>query len=97
MNHSNGDQLAKPADLAEALNANKEATEEVKQVADHLAVVHAVLDQTVPATAEDDLNLATEQAGQLQKQLDEAAAKLGKVNEQLTTEVNAHKESDGLG
>jgi hypothetical protein len=92
MNHGNGDELAKTADLAEALSANKEATEEVKQVADHLAVVHAVLDQGVPPGAEGDLSMATEQAGQLEKQLVGAAEKLDKVNEQLETVANARTE-----
>ncbi|MEJ8852495.1 hypothetical protein [Variovorax rhizosphaerae] len=88
-------QLPQPADLADVLDANKEATEEVKQVADHLAVVHAVLEQGVPAGAAEDVGLATEQTAQLGKQLEEAADKLDKVNEQLATEVDARKSTEG--
>jgi ABC-type transporter Mla subunit MlaD len=96
MNNGNGKQLAKPADLADALNANKEATEDVQQVADHLAVVHAVLDQTVPPGVDGDLSLATEQTAELGKKLGEAAEKLEKVNEHLATEV-ARKAGDAPG
>jgi len=87
-------QLPQPADLADVLDANKEATEEVKQVADHLAVVHAVLEQAVPAGRADDVSLATEHTAQLEKQLGEAAEKLDNVNEQLATEVNARKSAE---
>jgi hypothetical protein len=89
MNDTHRDKLAQPADLADALNANKEATQEVKQVADHLSLVHAVLDQALPPGVEEDLDLATEQTAQLEKQLGEAAEKLEKVNEHLATEVSA--------
>ncbi|MEJ8859599.1 hypothetical protein WKW79_33910 [Variovorax robiniae] len=91
MSDGNGKQLPQPGDLADALNSNKEATEEVKQVADHLAVVHAVLEQAVPAGLADDVGLATEQTEQLGKQLEEASDKLDKVNEQLAKEVSARK------
>ncbi|MEJ8852575.1 hypothetical protein [Variovorax rhizosphaerae] len=90
-----GKQLPQPGDLADVLDANKEATEEVKQVADHLAVVHAVLEQAVPAGLADDVALATQQTEQLGKQLEEASDKLDKVNEQLATEVNARKSTEG--
>jgi len=94
MSNGNEKQVANPADLADVLDANKEATEDVKKVADHLAVVHAVLDQGVPA-GHDDLGLATEQTAQLEKQLVEASEKLDKVNEQLATEVSTRKSVAG--
>jgi len=95
MNDVIENQRAQPADLAEVLDANKEATEEVKQVADHLAVVHAVLEQATSAVVADDVGLATEQAAQLGKQLEQAADKLDKVNEQLATEVSFRSPSPG--
>ncbi len=97
MNKIPANKPSKPADLEDALHANKEATEEVKQVGDDLALVHAVLDQKVIPGAEEDLAIATEQAAQLEKQLSEAAEKLEKVNEHLAEEVKARKSSGDPG
>ncbi|MBT2303994.1 hypothetical protein J7E70_26490 [Variovorax paradoxus] len=91
---STAKKTAKPSDLASSLDKNREATEEIKQIADDLALVHTVLDQTVPSGAPEDLGLATEQAVNLEKQLGEAADKLDKVNEQLTDEIEARKPND---
>lgn len=76
--------------LVDALNKNREATEEVEQVVDDLAVVHAVLDSQVPQAArEEDLGLVIEQAAQLELRLSESVRKLERVNETLAEEIKA--------
>ena len=77
---------AKP--LADALEKNEEATEEVKKAAEQLAVVHAVLDTKV-ARGEGDADVADAiaEAKKVEQQLDESAGKLDEVNETLKREV----------
>ena len=56
--------------IAEALEKNKDATDEVKKVADDLLVVHAVLkDELSQDTVTDEGGRAVEQAGELEKRL----------------------------
>lgn len=70
--------------IAEALEKNKAATEDVKQAADDLAVVHTVLDQNLrDAVQVGDIEQAVEHAGQITRELDAAAKKLDSVNETL--------------
>jgi hypothetical protein len=70
--------------IAEALEKNKAATEDVKQAADDLAVVHTVLDQNLRDAVQDgDIEQAVEHAGQITRELDAAAKKLDSVNETL--------------
>ena len=77
---------AKP--LADALEKNEEATEEVRKAAEQLAVVHAVLDTKVSRGASDgDVADAIAEAKKVEQQLDESAGKLDEVNETLKREV----------
>ncbi len=74
--------------LAEALDQNKLATEEVKQAADDLAIVHAVLDTKVARGAPDqDVKRAVAQTSEVEQRLDESVKKLERVNEVLEREV----------
>ena len=74
--------------LADALDKNKAATQEVKRAADDLAVVHAVLDTKIARGASDeDVQRAVEETNRLEKHLGDSAEKLDEVNETLEREV----------
>ena len=74
--------------LADALTKNKEATAEVKQAAEVLAVVHAVLDTKIAQGASDDeMHRAVDETNEVEKRLDKSAEKLEQVNETLEREV----------
>lgn len=74
--------------LANALSKNKEATAEVKQAAEILAVVHAVLDTKIAQGASDgEVHQAVHETNKVEKRLDESAEKLEQVNATLEREV----------
>ena len=77
-----------PSPIADALDKNKEATEEVRKVADELAVVHAVLDTKLAHGANDeDVERAVAETGKVEKRLTRSAEKLDQVNDTLAREV----------
>ena len=70
--------------LSQALKQNEQAAEDVKEAADDLAVVHAVLDTKLPADArKGDVDNAVAQTEQLEKRLTESAKVLDEVNRTL--------------
>jgi len=74
--------------IAEALDTNKKATEEVKRAADDLAVVHAVLDTKLNGGSSDsEVARAVAETNQVEKRLTRSAEKLDKVNESLDREL----------
>jgi phosphosulfolactate phosphohydrolase-like enzyme len=81
------DQLGTPSTstIVEALDKNKDATEEVKKVADDLLVVQAVLKEEIAQdnTSTGVVDRAVEQAGELEKRLTKTAELLEEVNESL--------------
>ena len=78
------DETASPAAIVEALGKNKDATEEVKKVADDLLVVHAVLKEEIAQSTQiEAVDRAVEQARELEKRLTESAELLDEVNESL--------------
>ena len=79
---------ASSSPLADALDKNKEATEDVKRAADDLAVVHAVLDTKLADGAPDgDVAKAVAETDKVEKRLTKSAKKLDQVNETLEREV----------
>ena len=78
--------------IADALDQNKQATEEVKKAADDLAVVHAVLDTKVTKGASDgDVKRAVAETDHVEKRLTKSAEKLDKVNEKLERETKRQR------
>ena len=77
-----------PSELPHALETSEEVTREVRQAADDLAVVHAVLETHKPqdATNEDALKAIAETAA-VEKRLAEAADKLSEVTDALQREI----------
>jgi hypothetical protein len=74
--------------IADALDQNKQATEEVKKAADDLAVVHAVLDTKLTKGAgDDDVERAVARTDKVEKRLTKSAEKLDQVNDKLEREV----------
>ena len=76
---------ASPAALADALEKNQQATDEVKLVAEELAVVHSVLQTKLAevAKAEGDVESAVARTGEAADKLDKAAETLEHVNQTL--------------
>lgn len=73
--------------LTHAISKNEEAKGAVQEVADELAVVHAVLTSEVEKIAEGgDAAAAVERTAELQKKLDETADKMAEVNESLAAQ-----------
>ena len=79
--------------IVEALGKNKDATAEVKKVADNLLVVQAVLKEEIGQDT-DLVDRAVEHAGELEKRLTKSAELLDEVNESLEQVAQA---SDGSG
>jgi hypothetical protein len=70
--------------VADALQQNQLAASAVQQAADELAVVHAVLDQSLPADPRStDVAEAVRQTDRIEQKLQKAADKLERVNEVL--------------
>ena len=77
-----------PSPIADALDKNKQATEDVKKAADDLAVVHAVLDTKIAkGTSDGDVARAVAETDKVEKRLTKSAEKLDQVNETLEREV----------
>jgi hypothetical protein len=73
-----------PARIAEVIDKNRKVTEEVKGVADELAVVHAVLDKRLPEDARaEDVAQALAHTEALEKRLTESGKVLDQVNAAL--------------
>jgi hypothetical protein len=86
------DSRSTPAPLADALDKNKRAAEEVKEAADELAVVHAVLDTKLPEDAKaHEVAHAVAQASELEKRLTETGKALDEVNKTLERESGGAK------
>jgi hypothetical protein len=78
----------KPAPLSDAIQKNKQATEEVKDAADDLFVVHTVLDKELPKDPKSkEAKEAVSQTKKIEKRLSSAAKKLDGVNEALQREA----------
>lgn len=85
---SDGKGGAPAAPIAEAIDKNKKVAKEVKDAADELAVVHAVLDQQLPdQVREDDVAQAVAHTNDLEKRLSESGKKLDEVNRTLERAV----------
>lgn len=77
------------SEIADVLNQNIEAAEQIKATASELNVVHAVLSTQIPTEAlEGDLQAAVERTDELEQQLSETAEALEKSNE-LLREIGA--------
>jgi len=84
MGNTNQAEPASASTIEEALDKNKNATEEVKKVADDLLVVHTVLkEEHAQDTRAEVVDRAVEQAGELEKRLTKSAEVLDAVNESL--------------
>ena len=93
MTHPSTSISAAAGPLAEALEKNHLATEEVKQVAEELAVVHAVLQTKLAdvTKAEGDVEQAVARTGEAAEHLDKATQKLDEVNETLAVQAKAQR------
>ncbi|MDZ7862886.1 hypothetical protein [Acidovorax sp.] len=79
------------AEIADVLNQNVEAAEQIKATASELNVVHAVLSTQIPSEAlEGDLQAAVERTDELEQQLSETAEALEKSND-LLREIDAQQ------
>ena len=76
---------ASASTVAEALDKNKQAADEVERAADDLAVVHAVLDTKLARghVADGEVAKAVAETNRVEKQLSESARKLDAVNDAL--------------
>jgi len=84
MRNTNQAEPESASPIEEALDKNKNATEEVKKVADDLLVVHTVLKEELSQdTRAEVVDRAVEQAGELEKRLTKSAELLDSVNESL--------------
>lgn len=79
------------SEIADVLNQNIEAAEQIKATASELNVVHAVLSTQIPTEAlEGDLQAAVERTDELEQQLSETAEALEKSND-LLREIDARQ------
>lgn len=73
--------------LGQALKKNEQVAEEVKEAADELAVVHAVLDTKLPEDAKNgDIATAVAQTDRLEKRLTASGEVLDEVNRTLRSD-----------
>ncbi|WP_367850260.1 hypothetical protein [Rhodoferax sp. WC2427] len=76
--------------IADALEKHKQVAEEIKEVAEELGVVHAVLDTQIPgAPHHADVDQAVARTDVLEKRLNESAKVLEDATEALEQEVKA--------
>ena len=76
--------------IADALDKHKQVAEEIKDVAEELGVVHAVLDTQIPGKAHhEDVGEAVARTDALEKRLNESAKVLEDATEALEQEVKA--------
>lgn len=89
-------ETASTSTIVEALDKNKDATEEVKKVADDLLVVHAVLKKEIAQNTQTDLvDRAVEHVGELETRLTKSAELLDEVNESLEQAAQGSDEDGG--
>lgn len=82
--------------LTDALDAHKQATEEIKEVAEELGVVHAVLDNRIPDDVRhEDVGIAIARTDELEKRLNESVKVLEDATDALEQEVKAQQTPDG--
>lgn len=85
-----------PDAIAEALDAQKQATDQIKEVAEELGVVHAVLDNRIPEdVSHADVGHAIARTDELEKRLNESVKVLEDVTGALEQEVKARQATDG--
>ena len=78
----------RPSPIADALDQNEEAAEEVRNAADELAIVHGVLDTKLSQNQHDaEVRKAIADAEKVAKQLDETAEKLDEAQKTLQREL----------
>jgi chorismate synthase len=78
--------------LAQAVEKNKEATEEVHKAAEDLAVAHAVLDtKAAKGAVDDEAKRAVAETAKVEKRLSRSAEKLQQVNETLQREIKKRR------
>nr|WP_315240067.1 hypothetical protein [uncultured Albidiferax sp.] len=76
--------------IADALEKHKQVAEEIKEVAEELGVVHAVLDTQIPGDVHhEDVGEAVARTDALEKRLNESAKVLEEATEALEQEVKA--------
>ena len=74
--------------LTEALEKNRQATEEVQRAAEDLAVAHAVLDtKTAKGEIDDEAKRAVAETARVEKRLEQSVDKLDQVNQTLQKEI----------
>lgn len=79
--------------LARALDQNDAVKEAVKQSADELLVIHAVLDQQIPeGLRTDDIAQALHRTEEMEERIAESAVELAEVNELLEQEIDERAE-----
>lgn len=85
-----------PDAIADALDAQKQATDDIKEVAEELGVVHAVLDNRIPEeVSHEDVGHAIARTDELEKRLNESVKVLEDATDTLAQEVKARQASDG--
>lgn len=78
--------------IADALDKNKQATDDIKDAAEELEVVHAVLDTKLPGDANHgDVADAVARTNELEKRLNKSVEVLEDVNETLAREAQPGK------
>ncbi|MDM0085745.1 hypothetical protein QTI17_34725 [Variovorax sp. J31P179] len=95
MDETNQPETPSTSTIVEALDKNKDATKEVKKVADDLLVVQAVLKEELSQHNVTDVDCAVEQASELQKQLTKSAELLDEVNDSLEQAAQGSDVSNG--
>ena len=98
--HSSGlPKVAEPSvndAIADALDKHKQVAEEIKEVAEELGVVHAVLDTQIPGDMHhEDVGEAVARTDALEKRLNESAKVLEDATEALEQEVKALQAGQG--
>ncbi|MEO5795434.1 MAG: hypothetical protein ABIP34_11075 [Rhodoferax sp.] len=76
--------------IADALEKHKQVADDIKDVAEELSVVHAVLDTQIPGdVGHEDVGEAVARTDALEKRLNESAKVLEEATEALEQEVKA--------
>ena len=93
MASTNSRSSADPEPLVEALDKNKQVATTVREAADELALVHAVLETKLPqdARSADEIARAVAHTDAVEKRLSESGKVLGEVNATLEREVKVSK------
>ena len=93
MASTNSRSSADPEPLVEALDKNKQVATTVREAADELALVHAVLETKLPqdARSADEIARAVAHTDAVEKRLSESGKVLDEVNATLEREVKVSK------